>query len=374
MIYNIFVQKYIVFLKYKKVALVTHSFHKNTKSGEMYMNEIFHDKKSFSVDIYFNDEWKGSDEEHRFSEIIEGYDAVIILQIISNNLLKYIKDKNIIYMPMYDAFNDFNSSKTELWMSIAGLKIISTLEKTREILLNAGLSSYRIKYYPKVESYKIPNFKNVFFWNRVEKINYKTVLNLLDEYDFSNLNIHTVPDPGHNPMKPTEDEVKNFNITFTKWFDNKEFYNNEIEKYGIYIAARPLEGGAASFIDAMKRGKVVIAPNSSPYNEYIKHNVNGILYDIEYPSSINFDKIDLNKLSKNAFESVKKGRSEWENSLENLHSFIFDENQFINSEIYINNYLKIINNKWYKFGKLSKNKKIRFLLSEVFNIKINKKN
>ncbi len=356
----------------KKVALITHSFHKNTKSGEMYMNEIFHDKKSFSVDIFFNDEWKGNAEEHRFKDIIEGYDAVIILQIISNNLLKYIKDKNIIFMPMYDAFNDFDSSKTELWMSIAGLKIISTLEKTKEILINSGLRSYQIKYYPEVESYKIPNFKNVFFWNRVEKINYKTVLSILNKYDFSNLNIHSVPDPGHYPIKPTEDEIKNFNITFTKWFDNKELYNKEIEKYGIYIAARPLEGGAASFIDAMKRGQVVIAPDSSPYNEYLKHNFNGILYDIDNPNSINFDNIDLKKLSKNAFESVKKGRTEWENSLENLINFIFDKNQSINSEIYINNYLKIINNKWYKFGKLSRNKKIRFLLSEVLNIKKNK--
>ena len=353
----------------KKVALVTHSFHKKTKSAEIYVNEIFHDIKSFSVDVYFNDEWKGNDEEHRFNEIIEGYDAVIINQLITNNLLKYIKDKNIIYIPMYDAFHDFNSAKTELWMSLAGLKIISTLDKTKEILRNSGLNSYQIKYYPKTESYKIPNFNNVFFWNRVEKINYKTVLNILNKYDFSRLNIHSVPDPGHYPLKPTEDEIKNFNITFTKWFDNKEFYNTEIEKYGIYIAARPLEGQAAAFIDAMKRGQVVIAPDSPPYNEYIQHNVNGILYDVDNPTSINFENIDLNKLSKNAFEAVKKGRTKWENSLESLLEFIFDENQFIDTKIYVNNYLDIINNKWYKFGKLSRNKKIRFLFSEVFNIK-----
>ena len=29
----------------KKVALITHSFHKKTKSGELYKDEIFTDKK-----------------------------------------------------------------------------------------------------------------------------------------------------------------------------------------------------------------------------------------------------------------------------------------------------------------------------------------
>ena len=102
-------------------------------------------------------------------------------------------------------------------------------------MIDSGLSSYQIKYYPKVESYKIPNFKKVFFWNRVEMINYKTVLNILNKYDFSNLNIHSVHDPGHYPLKPTEDEIKKFNITFTKWFDNKELYEKN-SKIMVFIS------------------------------------------------------------------------------------------------------------------------------------------
>lgn len=355
----------------KKVALITHSFHEKTKSAPIYIEEIFNDKQKYEIDVFYNYEWGNQKEFKKFNTNIEGYDIVIILQLISLNLLEHIKDENIVFMPMYDYAQNFNIEK---WILAQGLKILSPTKGLSKILNDLGLDFLEIKYFPEPEEYKIPNFKNVFFWNRVEEINYKIVLKLLQNYDFQQLNIHKSIDPGHNPIVPSKKEINDLNITFSEWFGSKEEYLDYMSNYGIFLAPRPYEGGGlASFMDALKKGYIVIAPNNSPYSDYITDNRTGYLYDLANPTPINLNENDLKSISINAYKEIVVGRGEWLESISLIHDYIFNHNVNNYQLKFKKNLLKIYENKWYRFGNLSKKNKIMAIFNYLIKKLLSKK-
>jgi len=357
----------------KKIAFITHSFHKNTKSANVYIDAIFRDKEKYEISIFYNEEWGDKSRYKKFDKKIENYDAVIVLQLISYNLLNQINSKNIIFIPMYDYSRNFTIEK---WLPASGVKILSPVQEMSEKLNLIGLNSYQIKYFPEVTKYTKPDFNKVYFWNRVNKLDYKIVLKLLKSYNFSNLNIHNVNDPGNNPILPSKRDIKKFNITFTKWFDSKQDYYEHLNEYGIYIAPRPFEGGAAAFIDAMKNGSIVIAPNHAPYNEYIVDKKNGFLYNINNPSDIQLGDYDLNKISKSAYEYVMQGREMFNKEIPGIIEFIFNNDKEIENKFYYEKLEKEFEEPWFKFARLSRKDKIKFILkifSNLSKIKFNKK-
>lgn len=347
----------------KKIAFITHSFHKITKSANVYIDELFGDKSKFEVDIFYNYEWGPEDQYKKFDKRIEGYDAVVILQLISFNLLRNINCKNIIYIPMYDYSRNFS---IERWLPAAGLKILTPVNAMAQQISLIGLSSHEYKYYPEVSDYEMPNFKKVYFWNRVDKIDYRTVLKLLENYNFSDLNIHKVHDPGHSPLMPDKKDIEKYNISFTDWFNTKEAYMNHLKSYGVYIAPRPFEGGAAAFIDAMKAGFIVVAPNHAPFNEYIEDNKNGYLYDPNNPKAIDFNQSDLYSISKAAFESVEQGRKNFISSLDNIYDYIFNKEVNTHPIAYFENLEKVFEKPWFRFGNLTKKDKFKVLFRFLF--------
>ena len=265
---------------------------------------------------------------------------------------------------MYDYSRNF---RIQRWLPSAGLKILTPVMAMSDKLRSIGLSSYNYKYYPEVEEYCIPKFDNVYFWNRVEKIDYKTVLKLLGDYKYSKINIHKVPDPGNNPPLPGKNEIKNYNFTFTDWFETKTDYLSNLSNFGIYIAPRPFEGGASAFIDALKSGFIVIAPDLPPFNEYIDNTKNGFLYDLNNPKPLNLEDFNLEIISKTAFESVKKGREDFEASLPAIHKYIFNDENYTYPTNYFENLEKVFDDSWYRFGILTNKDKIKIFFRFVFS-------
>jgi hypothetical protein len=347
----------------KKIAFITHSFHKITKSADIYVEELLNNPEQFKVDIFYNYEWGPQDQFQKFDKKIENYDVVIILQLISVNLLKNIDCKNIIFIPMFDYSRNFS---VEQWLPAASLKILTPVKALSKNLESIGLSSYYFKYYPEVGNYKLPNFNNIYFWNRVDEIDYRTVLKLLGDYKFSKLNIHKVTDPGNNPPLPSNNEINKFNITFTDWFETKSDYNKNLEKFGIYIAPKPFEGGGAAFTDALKSGHIVIAPNHAPFNEYIENKRNGFLYDIYNPQSIELEKYDLETISKSAFESTKRGRYEFLSSLKDIQEFILSEDVISDTRFYFENLETVFQNRWFRFGNLKRKDKLKVIFQFIY--------
>lgn len=319
----------------KKVAFLTHSFHKKTKSANIYAEEIF-DKKNFLVDYYYIE----------FTElglalydgVIEGYDVVVIVQLISLEILSKIKCDNIIFIPMYDMSVSWDALK---WLECASLKILSPTKQLHDSLCQLGLNSFHIKYYPEPDDFMPGDLTKIFLWQRVNVINIKTTLKLLTYYPVKQIHLHKAIDPYHVFVEPSLEEFEKYNIVFSDWFEERQQYLDIIKETGIYIAPRIMEGGASAFIDAMKMGKIVIAHNDAAMNEYIVHNETGFLYDVNNVEPINFDTIDLALIQKNAYQSVREGRLAWRKSIPGILNFIATK-----SPIFIpNTILKVVQDK-----------------------------
>ena len=64
-----------------------------------------------------------------------------------------------------------------------------------------------------------------------------------------------------------------------------------------------------SFLDAMSRGRCVVAPNDSTMNEYIRHGENGLLYNASHPSPLDFS--NIREMQKNCLHDIQLGYAQW---------------------------------------------------------------
>jgi uncharacterized protein with GYD domain len=308
-----------------KVAVITHIQHKKTKSGPIYAKEIFSDPKKYLIDVFYNSEFGEKSNFNEFNTEIKGYDLVIIVQLISTNLLKKIKCKNIVFIPMYDTTLNWNIIDFSLAWDIKCLTPVSVLHKK---LQEFGVNSKFIQYFPKVEEkYSLPDFKKIYFWNRREEINYEKVLKIFKNYKFDSLNIHNEPDLYQFPKQPSENEILKHNITFSNWYKNVSDYTKHLSSFGFYFAPRQFEGGGAAFITAMKHGCIAVTPDNYPYKDYISNNINGLIYDSN-ESSIEFNNLNLKEISINSYNSIKIGRIQWEKSIPEIRDFLFSTESF----------------------------------------------
>jgi len=309
----------------KKIAFITHSFHQKTRSAHIYADEFF-DKDSYLSDYFYIDDW--SPDSAGPDQIIEGYDIVVIVQLMSLNILKKIKCDNIVFIPMYDFSHSWDAFK---WLECVNLKILTPIKKIHDLLCGMGLNSFYFKYYPEVGEWLPGDPAAVFLWQRISTISLRTTLHLLKNFHIDRLFLHRVVDPGFEFFLPSPRIVRKYNIQLSEWFEKKEQYLDIVKKSGLYIAPRLSEGGASAFIDAMKMGKVVVAHNDAAMNEYIIHNETGLLYDAHAVRPLDPDTVDLPAIQKNAWESVSLGRRAFRDSVPNILDFIESKNKSLMS-------------------------------------------
>jgi glycosyltransferase involved in cell wall biosynthesis len=215
------------------------------------------------------------------------------------------------------------------WKNMIDYKVISFSKNVYNILKKLGFKTIYIKY--SLSPYLLKNNKNfnetkskfkIFFWQRRNEITWNTIKKLLNPLQIEAIHIHTAVDPNMSFVRPTEEEMAQFNITFSDWFETKNDYLQKVNEYDIFIAPRPYEGIGMSFIEAMAMGKCVIAPNFPTMNEYIKHGYNGLLYDINNPKML--DLSNASKLGEKAYETIKKIYSEWKKDEHKIIDFILN--------------------------------------------------
>ena len=171
------------------------------------------------------------------------------------------------------------------------------------------LSSYYIQYFPKpavIDNYGEEDA--VFFWQRREKINTKTIEKVLNASEINKLYLHAAPDPENKvpePSKKWEGKIVN-----SSWFETKEEMQNYIQKAALYFAPREFEGIGMSFLEAMAAGRCVIAPDNPTMNEYIKNGETGYLYNLKSPEKINLNSI--RKIQEAYYKYISDGFKKWE--------------------------------------------------------------
>jgi hypothetical protein len=252
----------------------------------------------------------------------ENFDVILFFFALPPaRYLAKLKCKNFIWVPMYDGTKGLLLAKIKfLFYKLFKLKVISFSKKMHNELKPFFNSEY-FQYYPKPQR-KVKFDKNrLFFWERRDDVNWEFLKeNVINKTDFDKILIKQNKD-GLAKEKLKIKESKKVKV-IDKWLPDKK-YASILNTNNIFIAPRLKEGIGFSFLHALSRGYVVIANNESTMNEYIINKKTGFLFDFKNPKKINLsNKKELQRISKNAFEYVKKGRKEWEDSVNELIKFI----------------------------------------------------
>ncbi|WP_375724902.1 glycosyltransferase [Arcobacter sp. KX21116] len=349
----------------KNIAIIGHEFHKKTLSTKFFCDML---TKYYDITFFWTHtrEYKADITNFRINDITNLH-AIILFQIFPDiQELELFNNKNVILIPMFD--NDLKIDYSK-WSKYHNYKFINFSKTLFEKLdfLDFKKNLY-VQYMPSLDSIKpkILNKENnkpkIFFWQRSKEINWILIKKLIDFTQIESIHMHRISPIEEKDdwfEKPSENDIINYNISFSHWFDSKEDFFNKVNEFDIFIAPRLFEGIGLAFLEAMSLGKCIVAPNFPTMNEYIKDKQNGFLYDFTNPK-----RVDLNnwkEISHNAKYTASLIKDKWIKSENKIIEFIdltdeknisYNEyldslelskvkNHFIIEDIKINNYLNI---------------------------------
>jgi len=301
--------------KSKKIVYIGHSYHDKTQSTAFLINYL---KEHFEVTVILDETWQGKASPN-LDFIDETYLGVVFFQrIYSPEVINKIKNKNIIFFPMYDGGGNLPA---EYWKQYDNVKFINFSRTLHHKLLEFGLDSIYTQYFPKPKDFTKGDRDRVFFWQRITHININIIEKIFKNYENGlKIHLHKAIDPEHKFITPSKNQELKFSISYSKWFKNKEDLLKIVKRSAIYVAPRENEGIGLSFLEAMSMGKAVVAVNNPTMNEYIKHNKTGYLFDLNNIKQIDFSNLDM--VQKNCYEFMSNGYQKWEKNKYKIISFI----------------------------------------------------
>jgi len=303
------------------LAFVDHPFHKY--SGSTYfLREIL--SKHFFVIDYWDDANIGGKRVP--ITVLNKHDYVLFFQEISPVLdLKKITT-NIIWVPMYDAviFNPL------YWKTLSYLNVrtISFSEKIENMCKKYNILNIKVKYYinPQKYAYTLPKNGNHFlFWAR-GSITFNQLKKIISPEQVDSFTYLSKPDPGYEVDYISDIDKKDYKMRiihsdFNKFW-GKEDYFKLLTKHNIFVSPRNKEGIGMSFLEALTVGFTVLAYDDSTMNEYIKHNINGYLFN-EKTKKIDFSNKKI--IQKRSIITCNLGYTEWEKNIHLIIEFILNK-------------------------------------------------
>lgn len=249
------------------------------------------------------------------------YDAIIIWQLHEAFALLSGRHANVTYAPMYDAMwrggafiwkPSFNKAKV--------LCFSRTLHA--EVMRRAPVHAYA-QFFPDPAAFTPPDpgpGLHGMLWYRRREIPPQTIFSLTEGTTFESLTIHDAPDPGHEAPFPTVVPSHLNRLSRTEWTSDGRTFAEAQAAANVFFAPRPLEGIGMSFLEAMARGRCVVAPDAPTMNEYISHGVNGLLYALDRPTPRDFSRV--RDIGARARDDVTAGHARWNAALPALTEFL----------------------------------------------------
>ncbi len=296
------------FHRMKRLAFVDHSFHERTGSSAFFRDLL---RSRFEVESFPDDSWRtGRLDPALAGALVNGeFEAFVFWQALwPLDLLGALGIGPPLFVPMFD---DVASRDSLWWRSYRGGRFISFSRRLDRILRDAGASDVLpVRYAPPLpEAPGNPEEDTAFFWQRGREIGWKTVRQLSGGHQWSRFHLHWAPDPGQGRMSPPSPGAENPNLLVTRWFETKSEYEAAAASCLVYFAPRQFEGIGMGFLEAMARGQCVVAPAAPTHDEYLRHGENGLLYDPQTASSLDFGR--ARELGKAARASMEVAREEW---------------------------------------------------------------
>ncbi len=310
----------------KKIMVIDHSYHYKTASFTFLINLL---AQTGSVRIIWDSQWNGGTFPSIARINQEEFDVLILLQIMIYHHpenLKKLNCKNIIIVPMYD---DIHADPDLLFLRFKDFRFISFCRELQQRFDRLAIMSMHVQYFidPSTLPYHQESYQELkgFFWQRTNDITWNHVRQLIAESCFSSFHLHLALDPiWYREVLPTEEEMKKYHITVTRWFDKKDEFLNIFSKANVFFTPRLYEGIGLPVIEAMSMGMVVVAPDHPTMNEYITHGENGLLYDVNNLKPLDFKQVK--NMAAKARENCFTGFEKWQNAKPELLDFIMFDN------------------------------------------------
>ena len=299
-----------------RIAFVGNLFHRKTRSSQFFLTLL---QQRYTVDDYWGLPRNNLKEINKKALFETDYDAVVIWQVkFSPEELAYSRCRNVIIVPMYDEVVHFGD---DYWKRLAPYRFINFSKHLHDRLSALGLPSLSLQYATAPQTpTPLATPCRLFFWQRRDEISWTTLKQLIDPSQVASVHIHCSVDPGITFDAPDADDVARFAITFSDWFETKEAYLEHVAACDVFVAPRVYEGIGMAFIEAMARGKCVIAPDRPTMNEYIRDGHNGLLFDPDAPRRV--DLSEVAQLGAEAHETITRIRTRWEADAERIFTFI----------------------------------------------------
>lgn len=300
-----------------RIAYIGHSHHRTTGSTRFFLDLL---EELGTVDVYWDESWLGNPPVEPKEVLNRGYDLTVVFQ--TEYHAKFLNDPGgrVLFVPMYDSCLRYPES---FWRELADIEILCFCRTLFERLQSWGLWARYAQYFPDPAQFTVnarPDYAG-FFWPRQQELPWETVRSLLGDSKLSWINLHQAPDiqSSETTEIPSTDR-KHYRLRFSAWSEDRSGYDRAMRRAGIYFAPRLYEGIGMSFLEAMAMGKAVVAPDNPTMNEYLTHNVNGLLYNPEDPRPVNLKR--FREMGKAARETIELGRPRWQQSREELGEWI----------------------------------------------------
>jgi hypothetical protein len=253
-----------------KIAFIDHHYHTKTKSGD-FLRELL--LLNFKIDNY----WINSNL--KFDDKIFAYEKLFFFQILpSFNDLKKLKNKKIIWAPMYDSPHYPYGYSWILWKIVEyfDIKAISFSKKITDQIKNKNININYIslKFHKKNRYAKINNKINIFFWNRGDI----KIADWIETVDLKKINkIYYLNLDKIQPEKIDSRIKEKFLIIKKKFLDQKSFFKL-LMKSEIFVSPRKKEGIGMAQVEALSLGKYLLAFKESTMDDYILNKKIGIFF------------------------------------------------------------------------------------------------
>jgi len=308
-----------------RIAYVDHSYHQKTASTKFIPNLLV--RHGHTVDFFWDDAWQHGSAISWKS--VADYDAVIMFQSCIPVYGGYYGQlhPNVTYIPMLDQFGAWCGplfNLTEFWEPFQGCKVLNFSTALHSMVNAFGIKSKFVRYYqPVLDLPPSPEgaLRGFFWLRREDQIPWKTIRTLIEKTNFESFHLHLAADPGTEPATaPSSEDIARFKITVSSWFDDKNSFNQVLDKANVFFAPRAEEGIGQSMLEAFSRGQCVVAPNQGTMNEYILNGINGFLYDLERPEPLNFSK--ALEMGNTGWHAARAGYQEWLQQEEAIVQFL----------------------------------------------------
>jgi hypothetical protein len=315
-----------------RLCYVGHKFHKKTRSISFFLDIL---RSVGTVEEFYSapDEHDCSDDDLIKQLASSNFDCYVFLQTeyIAERLLPLGLGRFVI-VPMYDGAA---GRPAEFWRQFADAQFISFSRVHHEELQRCGCKTAYFQYFPvpgPSQSYDFATPLTAFFWERrpSHEPTLQRVVKLCNELGISSLHLHAAPDLGQKLgqrlSRPETFVMDNVRVTTSRWFDDRCQMDRVAERAHVFFAPRSLEGIGMSFLEAMARGQIVVAPDNPTMNEYIRHQTSGILYDL---SGLEVDcqltPESMNRMSRAALRRTAVGYDQWKLDQDRLKSLVVND-------------------------------------------------